>query len=507
VKARAGALALALALLTGCGSTAQLQSTSSTLAPGGDGLGAPVTGEPGSSTGALPGGTTGGAVPSGTTGSVIAGPTAPVASEPAATAGPVVTQAAATGRGFTKTTVSIGVGTASDYNGFVGSFGLKGISYDGDPNVWFDAVVNDINKRGGLLGRKIVLVKHDYDTAETVNNTAQANQKACVTWTQDHPVAAVLLGGFIVEDTLLTCLAKASTPLVFPGAGSDYPLHYAKTYARFPLFFNLAQMVGERFDRLAISRLVARHFFDPWDTNLGKPGTAANPAKIGLIGFDDPDGAIQQVSQKRELAKHGLAPTAIVLCPRALSDKISCEQSAVLRFASKGVTHVFGADTIFMTNANTQNYHPRYFIQAVTAAFAANVGPKQLTGAMGENYIPFNDVDTQDYPGDPTPATTACKRLMKAAGQATTDPTTLSLQMSVCDEFYFLKAAVGKSGSLGAAGVRAGLEALGATQPSALTWKTFLGPNDHTSAFGLRDLEYRADLKRFVYVGSKTYTD
>ena len=40
------------------------------------------------------------------------------------------------------------------------------------------AVVDDINKRGGLLGRKIVLVPHDYNTAATVNDAARPSAVA-----------------------------------------------------------------------------------------------------------------------------------------------------------------------------------------------------------------------------------------------------------------------------------------------------------------------------------------
>ena len=510
------AVAIAV-LVSACGSTVQVKGTA--VAGGsGDGLSAPLDSggsQSGSTLAASPSGGSSGAAVGGTsgTGGAVSGPSLSAGSTGGSAAGGGATGATRlgngpeSGRGFTKTTISLGVATANDYNTFVGSTGLKGVSYEGDTRVWFQAVVNEINSHGGLLGRKVVLVPHDFSTAQELSDTAAANQAACVTWTQDHPVFAVLFAGFIVDDTLLKCLDKAQTPLVFPGAGLDYPLHYQQTYNKYPLFFNLAQMVGDDFDRVSIARLTARGFFSPWDTRNGRPGTtAANPTRIGIVGFDDPDGAVQIASEKKQLAANHLPAPTVVECPRSLQNKISCEQSAVLKFAAGGVTHVFGADTTFMKNASSQGYRPRYWIAVQAALFAANVSADQMTGAMSENYVPFTDVDAAEYPGDPTPATTFCKKLMKAAGQGTTDPNTLDLQMSVCDEFFYVQAAVAKAGSLGPGALRAGLEALGSSVQSALTWTSFLGPNRHASATALRDIAYLADKGKFVYVSTKNYS-
>jgi hypothetical protein len=514
VRFPAAALLAALALV-GCGSTVQYQG-SATAGTTGDGLSTtdgagPATGITGDL--GADGSTSGGSATTGMDAGPGSGPRQGGAPTAATTGtggapGSSIRSGPESGRGFTKTTLAIGVGTADDYNAFAGSFGLQGVGYSGDPNAWLKAVTDDINKRGGLLGRRIVLVKHNYNTAQTLNDPAGANQAACTTWTQDTPVFAVLLAGLVVEDTLLSCLAQVGTPLVYPGASLDYPLHYQGAYAKYPLFFNLAQMVGERYDRLSVARLVARSFFQPWNAAAGRPGTAAaNPTKVGLIGFDDRDGVIQEESRKRELARHGLRTDSTIRCPRALTGKIQCEQSAVLRFASSGITHVFGADTIFMNNAQSQGYHPRYFVSTTAAAFAANVGANQLTGAMGEGYVPVYDVEARDYPGDPSPATARCKGLMKAIGQSATDNSTLALQLSICEEFFFTKAALDGAGALSALALRRGMEGLGARQASTLTFRTFLSAREHASAVVLRDLAYRADLGRFVYASRTDHGD
>ena len=211
--ARSIGLLGALVLLAGCGSTVQYSGSASVTTGGDTGLGGPVavgqSGTGGGASPAVPG--QGGTAPAGTTGSTAAGSgQVPVGGAP--TAVPLPGGGPETGLGFTKDTIKIGYATADDYNAFAGSLGINGVTASGDPKVQMQAVVNDINKRGGLLGRKIVLVPHDYNTAQTVNDPASANQAACADWTEDNHVFAVVLAP-IIEDTLLSCLAKARTPL------------------------------------------------------------------------------------------------------------------------------------------------------------------------------------------------------------------------------------------------------------------------------------------------------
>ena len=505
---RLAAGALAALLLTGCGTTVQYRGA----AQSGDGLSA-TTG------GAQP---QGGAVAPGTTGAALGGPVpAPggaggstgaasgtSGSAPGQGSSPEgMLQGAESGRGFTRTTISIGVGTASDYNATAGNLGLSGVGYQGDPNVWLKAVVDDINKRGGLVGRKIVLVKHDYNTAQLLADPAAANQAACATFTQDHPVFAVLLAGMIVEDTILSCLGQAGVPLIYPGASLDYPLHYQASYNRFPLFFNVAQMVGEQLDHVGIDRLFARGFFQPWNTTTGQPGTAAaNPTRIGILGFDDNDGKLQLASRTAELARHGLKPDVVVSCPRGLTAGVQCAQSAELQFAANRVTHIFGASTVFMNSADSQGYHPRYYVAVEPSAYAENEKASQLNGAMSESYVPLYDVEPSEAPKD-SPAAARCKALMRAVGAASSDRATLALQLSVCDEFFFTEAALKGARVLSGPSLRVGMEHLGSTMQSALAFQTFLGPHDHASAPSLRDLAYDSKLGRFVYASTTDYHD
>jgi len=509
---RALVAAAAACSLAACGSTVQDTGTSAggppgeattgLVAPGttGGSSGPGTTGQPNlppgqASTGATigPGGTTG--ATTGGAGSATGTTRAPVVG------GPV------TGRGFTRTTIQIGVYTADDFQAFTKALGADNLN-TGDAMAQYNAVVADINKHGGIAGRKIVLVKHNYNTAQVLNDPETANEAACATWTQDNHVFAVALPGGIFTRNLLECLKKHDTPLIF-GGGVESPRTYQAIYTQYPLLFNPGAMLAERFDEVSIRRLVARGFFTGWDTLNGRPSSA--PVKIGAVFRDTIDGETKKRSIERQLHKYGLTLASVVRCPASFSDAIRCQQASVLRMQADGVTHMLGAGAFFLTTAEGQHYRPRYFIDQTAKSFASLAPHPQLVGAMSESTIPLMDVEQPQDPGDPSPATDYCRRIMRASGQTTSDRTTMWSMGSVCDSLYFLRAAVSAGRVLSTAGVRAGFESLGPSVPSALTWSTFFGPQDHASTRGVRDLKFVPETCEgcadgyFAYAGKVTH--
>ena len=501
--------------LTACGSTVPI-AEQRRASEGGTGL-APVssapdgnTGDtggttPGTSTGSGPGLAEDGGTGGGDSSSSGTPPSGP-ATGAADSSGAARTEPTnpLSGRGFTRDQVLIGVATASDSDTFTNSLGISGTGA-GDVNGQMNAIVDDLNRHGGVLGRKVVLVRHDYSTTQAATNSTAANNSACVDWTQDHHVFAVI-GPLIADDTLLSCLGKASTPLLELGGGVDYPLHYSDTYRKYPSFFNIDQMVGDRYDRIAVQRLVARSFFTPWNTLRGSPGTG--PVTMGLLGYSDPAGGAQIDDEVRQLKAQGIgvAQGNIVRCPRDVSAAASCNANAVLRFSSNHVTHVWGAGLLFMNQAESQGYHPRYFVQNSARVLAENAPSGQLNGAMAESYIPSYDVETTEYPGDPSTATGRCRDIMKAGGVDISASSVLYNALLLCDGFFFFEAALKRSGSLGTDQLVRGLESLSSSQPSALTWTSLLSPSEHTTAHGLRDLTYEASSKRWHYASTRTYS-
>jgi hypothetical protein len=410
---------------------------------------------------------------------------------------------AQSGRGFTRTTVQIGIAD-SDVNTYANTLGIKGVA-TGDETAQVNAVVSSINRRGGLLGRKIELVWYHASSAQTLNNPSVVDEEACATWTQDHHVYAVIGPiGIPVDQDMLACLAKTNTPLI--GAGNPWGLdaqpYFQQLYDRFPTFVNVDSMLGETLYRIAIARLVARHFFEPWDTSRGAPATGAvKPAvKVGVVIRDNPTGERLLAVVKGELAKYKIAVADVARLSGGVSQSSADAQNAVLHFHSDGVTHELG--TAAMAFAEGQQYRPRYFIADEPQLIATNAPKAQLQGAMSESYIPALDVGVD--PGPPTAATTQCLTLMRDAHQDTGSGTARYLMEAICDGFFFLRAAVTTSGSL--TRPTQGFDALGSRVPAAMTWGTRFGPGRHASTSALRDVGYDNGCSCFVYTSNRNYS-
>jgi hypothetical protein len=413
--------------------------------------------------------------------------------------GTVRSSAEFTGRGVTKSTVYIGL-ASSDIDSYAKVVGLNGIS-SGDTEAQTRAIIKDIERRGGLGGRKIELVVHKYSAAQLLSDPATANQAACADWTQDHQVFLVFS---LTDPTLLACLKKTNTPLIDAGAGWD--IHgmriYQHVFSENPDYFLLGAMLGERYERLATARMVARKYFQKWDTTAGRPGTA--PMKLGLVMPDVPEGHLCVQLITNELKKYGIKPAFVVMT----SSSSGGQEAAVLRFQTEGITHVIGASLRFMTTADGQHYYPRYFIRVAVDTIAETAPARQLAGAMAQSLIPANDVGEEQDPGDPSPATTYCKKVMKAAGQHYAARTELWVMESMCDSFFFVKDAIDASGTLTTAGLRSGLESLRG-RPSALTWVSHLGPGpgQHAAGHAMRDILYDAGCSCFKYTDTRNYTE
>lgn len=414
---------------------------------------------------------------------------------------------AESGRGYSKSTITIGIGSASDSAEYVAALGLGDLD-SGDPKAQMKAVVDHINRSGGVAGRRIVTVHHEYDTAQVLNDPSAAHEAACATWTQDHQVFAVILLGSPTP-SLLECLKRKDTPFLQVG-GITNPRAYKDVYAKYPLYFNIGGMVYDLYDQLGVERLVARGFFEKWDTTRARPGTA--PMKLGLLASEDPNGDTRLRSLRGQLARFGIKDSSVVRCPPTVNGVASCHQSAVLKFRSDGITHVIGGGLFFFRQADSQNYFPRYYIEGAAALVASTMAHRALVGSMSESFLPVYDVDAARDPGDPTPATGQCRQIMKKAGLDTSERLAMGQMASYCDGFFFLRAAVGKAPALTAAGLRVGLESLGSTVPSAITFATRLGPGSHASTFGLRDLKFVPETCSgcgdgyYAYASSTTYT-
>jgi len=398
-------------------------------------------------------------------------------------------------RGVTKDAVYIGYG-ADD--GGVGvatkAMGLSGIGDPGDTAKQLAAVAADINRHGGLAGKKIILVPHVYRTVETINDPNTAAQAACADMNDDHRVFAMIMPG-VYNDVAKECFNKVRVPLILSG-GAESPISFRDDYARFPNYVFAGGMLGERFFDTAIHRLVARSFFQRWDTKTGAPGGAA-PVKIGMLVPDTRSGTKELAASNAALRQAGLKVDVVVRIPDSIQGGSSAASSAALRFRVEGVTHVLRPSLPFMSTAQQQGYYPRYWHYFALQVIATSAPPEQLRGTMAEGLAPGLDVDDAHDPGT-TAGGARCLRVMREAGHRPSSRTALWAMQTICDSLYTIKAAIDRSNEVTFGGFMRGLAAVG-PQDMAVNWVNRWAPGERASARALRDMSFDAACKCFYY--------
>lgn len=474
---------LALALgASACGTTVPLTQTAT---------GPQSSAEAGTGLSSVPGGGTapsyqaqapgsGTAVAGGGAGSASTGALANGGSGAGSVAGPV--GALTSARGVTTTTITIGVPVPSDTSAVAASLGIQGAGTI-SPQAMIAAVVNDVNKSGGVLGRKLVVYEHSYSAASYISNPSQVDGEICADFRDDHKVFAILFD--LVDPYVRQCSAAMGAPLVVVGGiGSYMP---AAAY-RGDFLFAPTGITAERLAHLFVQSLMQRDFTHKWNIATGGPGVA--PVRLGLIHADSPDQNAYYAAYAKELAKYGLRFTDTVTYAANVQAGLAATQSAVLKFRADGISHVFGASAFFLEDAESQKYYPRYaYIPGLGQLGVANVPADQLKGALTVGWAPANDVDSQHDPGD-TPGAKHCRKVMAAAGLSTASRSDLTTMYMVCDAAYALRAALTAGRVATVPGLRTGFEALGAGFPTALTFKAVLNASHHYGLDSVRDMAF-----------------
>jgi hypothetical protein len=391
---RSVAAAVALLLVTACGSTVDSPTAVGGAATGGGGLSADA-----GTTGAAPSGAPGAQAVTG--GVVAGGPSTATGSGGAAAAGtsgaaaPDGTSGTTTtttadgkrvrlGPGVTATTVRLGMIYSPNLNDAQRATGNENLQ-TGDPLEQEKALIEEINRTGGFAGRKVVL--DAYAISATTPDAEQAFNGACQHFTQDSKVFAVVTAG---PESFSACLEKGGVLHV----GSDLTAATSASTKLLPHALRPAGITMDDAARLVVSGLDQQGYF--------------KDSVVGVITFDGTPykNAVERV-MKPALARigHPSRKEFYVATPRGVSDYGSMSSSissAVLQFRSAGVTHVIIFDqqgritTFFIPAAQSQDYRPRYgftsqagFQVGVTSG---SIPPEQARGAAGIGWLPAFDV-------------------------------------------------------------------------------------------------------------------
>jgi hypothetical protein len=348
----------------------------------------------------------------------------------------------------------------------------------GDQRDYYNAVIDELNGRGGVLGRKVVPVYFEYSSTSGEPIDAQS-QRACDRWTKDNKVFAILFRGRVLQE----CARKAGA-LITSGEGEAGP-----TYARVPNLVDPGAVRLERLGQATVLGLNRDKYFEPtaeWPTG-----------KVGIVSWEDPSYQYG-VKNGHEPALKRLgksARTRYIAPPQnaaAIGDASAAVSNAVLAFRSEGIDHVLiqdgaagifglgGLTLLFLNNAQSQNYFPRY-------GFNANNVPGFTIYPRGQQHgmlaVDFSDyMPSQDEGIAPNRTRERCFDIMRKRSVAVNDQTTYATAAGACDDVWFVETLLRRAAQPTLQGALEAASGLGTSYASPLTYGTRLGPDRRDGA-------------------------
>jgi ABC-type branched-subunit amino acid transport system substrate-binding protein len=393
--------------------------------------------------------------------------------------------------GVTDSTILVGAVVLKNGEAFANGLGFS-ISF-GDAQTEFTAVVDDVNQRGGVAGRKLKLVFAYYDLGGAAVDPEGQQAALCSTFTQDNHVFAVFMPHNPLP-SFLGCLAKRKTLVLNGSAQSDDDGGFQELAG-----WHIApSMVSySRYPRTLLTELKAHGFF----------GSTRAP-KAGILVIDTPH-MVRAAEQRMKPAIQAAGVPVETIATVNPSSSNADINSAVLQFKTLGITHVFfvqaagGLPLYFMQGADTQQYFPRYALSSfeVPGFFLQGQAPaSQLKNSMGIGWEPFFDLKANQLPS--RPAEKRCLDVVTEGGEPNAHRQSNLTVTPVCDLVWVFAAAAAKAGrGLDHATWLAGLKALGGSYESPVALHADFSSGRPDGAVGYRWVSYVNDCACFRYSG------
>lgn len=345
---------------------------------------------------------------------------------------------ATSGPGWDATSVSIGVITQNSEHEQFKQAGAKQ-NDPGQAELQAKAMADDLNARGGVLGRTVRLRFYDVDWEKAQQNPNVVGEAACTYFTQDARVVAVWNVNTQVDQApaFRDCLAKRKVVLFTAAVRA---VTSAELQRLAPYYVHTLMVSWDDLAPVLVRRLQAQGWFGGWDTRLSAPGSA--PPKLGILTDSTPQGKHAAQVLTSALAAQG-HPGALTF---QYTDAAQGQAASVQFFKGNGVTHVLVTDvelTAFQYFAAPQVYFPRYGLTSYNLPFgnlqaSGFTPPKANNGAMGVGWGALLDVDAAHEP-PASPGAQRCLAVMGKVGQAPSDGrTTRMLAFSACDTFTLI---------------------------------------------------------------------
>jgi ABC-type branched-subunit amino acid transport system substrate-binding protein len=395
------------------------------------------------------------------------------------------------GIGITATTISVGVIYSSGDDAANNSLGNNITT--GDQQADAQAVIDDINARGGVAGRKLVPVW--YDVQETdARPYAAIDAEACAKFTQDNHVFAIAGDG--LTDNLAACATHAG---VFMANSVGQLIGPDNAYFRkYRYVYQLAYVSQDRMMAEEAKSLVRQNYFSGWNANTGNPANGAK-AKLGIMSYDTPnwsDPLHHVLLPALAHAGYQVDPADVqeVAYPAQTNDvgsTVAQIQGAVLRFRQDGVSHVIvldanGSMTLHMlNNMRAQHYYPRLGVNSATGvetlATQYHEDSQSFNGAVGLSWLPLLDLPAGVGGKYFTPRTSACiKMVERRTGQNFPDTNSASVALGYCDELNLIADGINRAGSVvNRDTATSAIDALGDTFAAAGSHGLYFSPTRH----------------------------
>jgi hypothetical protein len=439
-------------------------------------------------------GTTGGTVAGTTGGGALGGSTEPV---PGTAGGGTTGASAAMGPGVTATEIRLGIPYCNDCAAANAALGAGGED-PGDTRRYAQAAIDDVNSRGGVLGRKLVPVWHEVSASDNIDTSQQA---ACETFTKDNKVLMIFFRGEIIYQ----CAKKAG--IVVSGAGGTGPV-----YARYPNLFAPADIRFERLAAVTVKAMV--------QAGWQKPEPKWPTGKIGIVSWDNTDyryamdkgwlPAIRAAGLPQPLVRW----VAIPQSDRGIADAGPAISSAVLAFRQAGIDHVFisdgaagiftgaGLTLLFLQNAKSQQYYPRYGFNTNNSPDFSSHPQDELVGMVAVDS--FDTAPSNDAGIALNPQRERCFAIMRKKGLPVGQSQTQSVAIGSCDYAWFAEAIIKRAGGTLLPAMISGGEALGTSYRSPYSYGNRVGPGQHDGVALFRNEQFDSGCSCLKYT-SKPY--
>ena len=366
-----------------------------------------------------------------------------------------------------------------------------GASIDADARKPYNAMIDVVNKQGGLFGRQVVPLYYKLDAASS-QPIEQQEQAACSHWTQDNEVFAIFSSG----DVLQECAKRAGIIITTTSDGASLP----EDFETYPTYFESSSLNLVRIGPVTVNGLHRQGYF-------------GSDPKIGVVLWDEPE---YKASLERgflpALQQKGLqmaTEPAYVTAPQTASDLSATSadiNSAVLRFQTQGITHVFLLDgqaglcggaclgVFFFRRADSQEYFPRYGLNANNQA---RVGldeglypARQLRRSIAVEWRAADE--TYDEGWKPNQARERCFEIMRDAGVPLDNANRQHWARAACEQMWLsqlVQQILGKA-PLSVNNFMAGINRVGSGFASPNAYGVNLSPTQHDGIAAARNMKF-----------------